>query len=391
MLHHIVKESSERVHKKFSRLLSSATIPPTLGITKPRRCAIIGAPYSWGQPRAGTDLAPALLRGAGLKRGIEELGWQSNDLGDVIIPSSSSSSSSSPSSVVLSGAEVRKFSDSSSSSSGGGMIRGLRNQIEVGRGNHAICNAVANASKSNDFVLTLGGDHSIALGSISGILSGRGKEEGGGGGRRREHGDLAVLWIDAHADINDPITSPSGNIHGMPLSFLLRLFDPVKVEGYEWLGQVPSLNKERLCYIGLRDLDAGEKDFIKRLGIRAFTMQDIDRHGIGKVMELAIDHIQRKLPGMTHAVPVPLHLSFDIDALDPTVAPSTGTRVKGGLSYREAHYVCEAAAETGLLTAMDIVEVNPKLGNDEDAKMTVNLAVELVQSALGKSILGGER
>ena len=170
MLHHIVKESSERgLHKKISRLLSSATIPPTLGITKPRRCAIIGAPYSWGQPRAGTDLAPALLRGAGLKRGIEELGWQSNDLGDVIIPSSSSSS---PSSVVLSGAEVRKFSDSSSSSSGGGMIRGLRNQIEVGRGNHAICNSVANASKSNDFVLTLGGDHSIALGSISGILSG---------------------------------------------------------------------------------------------------------------------------------------------------------------------------------------------------------------------------
>jgi len=391
MLHHIVKESSERggLPRCFSRLLSSAaSIPPSLGITKPRSCAIIGAPYSWGQPRAGTDLAPALLRGAGLKRKIDELGWKSNDLGDVIIPSSSSSSSSS-SSAALSGAEIRFPDSSSSSSSGGGMIRGLRNQIEVGRGNHAICNAVANASKSNDFVLTLGGDHSIALGSISGVLSGRGKEEGGGGGR--EHGDLAVLWIDAHADINDPITSPSGNIHGMPLSFLLRLFDPVKVEGYEWLGHVPSLNKERLCYIGLRDLDAGEKDFIKRLGIRAFTMQDIDRHGIGKVMELAIDHIQRKLPGMTHAVPVPLHLSFDIDALDPTVAPATGTRVKGGLSYREAHYVCEAAAETGLLTSMDMVEVNPKLGNDEEAKMTVNLAVELVQSALGKSILGGER
>ena len=367
MLHHVLF-TSERGLFSSKLLNSSCRDSRRLFATKSRSCAIVGAPFSWGQPRAGTELAPALLRGSGgLKHGIETLGWRSTDLGDVVVSSSATSQ----------GAPLQA-----------GIIPGLRNQIEVGRGNHAICNAVSQAADSHDFVLTLGGDHSIALGSISGILSSKrinGNKQGEG-----THGDLAVLWIDAHADINDPITSPSGNIHGMPLSFLLRLFDPIKVEGYNWLGNVPSLNKERLCYIGLRDLDAGEKEFIKKLGIRAFTMQDVDKHGIGKVMELAIDHIQRKLPGMTHAVPIPMHLSFDIDAVDPTVAPATGTRVRGGLSYREAHYVCEAAAETGLLTAMDIVEVNPKLGTEEEAKTTVNLAVELVQSALGKSILGGE-
>jgi arginase len=367
-----------------SAFFSSSASSSSLSTTR-RRCAIIGAPFSWGQPKAGTDLAPSLFRNSSLVTSIESLKWNTIDLGDVIYTENTFEEKIDKSTVIKNG-----------------LIPGLKNQVQVGQGNLAICNAVKNASRENDFVLTLGGDHSIALGSISGILARsqinkknipidiEGIQKNKSSIIQPQHtgpADLAVLWIDAHADINDPITSPSGNIHGMPLSFLLRLFDPTRVEGFEWLTQIPMLNKERLCYIGLRDLDQGEKEFIKKLGIKAFTMQDIDRHGIGKVMELAIEHIQRKLPGMSYAVPIPLHLSFDIDSIDPSVAPSTGTRVKGGLSYREAHYVCEAAAETGLLQSMDMVEVNPNLGNKDEANTTINLAIELVQSALGKSII----
>jgi arginase len=210
------------------------------------------------------------------------------------------------------------------------------------------------------------------MGSISGLLHAR---------ARTGPADIAVLWVDAHADINDPSTSPSGNIHGMPLSFLLRLFDPTPLAGYEWLAGCPPLRKERLCYVGLRDLDDGEKVFIKALGVRAFTMQDIDRHGIGKVMEMALEHVNRGA-----GAGLPLHLSFDIDAVDPAVAPSTGTAVPGGLSFREAHYVCEAAAETGALRSMDLVEVNPLL-SPRRAKQTVDFALALVASALGRTIL----
>ena len=384
MFHHIFIQPERNIFLKIKRFSTSTTSSSSLSTTTRRRCAIIGAPFSWGQPKAGTDLAPSFFRNSSLVSGIESLNWNTIDLGDVVYTQNS----------------IKKIENSTIIQNG--LIPGLKNQVQVGQGNLAICQAVKNASKEYDFVLTLGGDHSIALGSISGILARsqinnknipidiEGSQTNKSGviqPQLQPPADLAVLWIDAHADINDPITSPSGNIHGMPLSFLLRLFDPTRVEGFEWLSHIPMLNKERLCYIGLRDLDQGEKEFIKKLGIKAFTMQDIDRYGIGKVMELAIEHIQRKLPGMSYAVPIPLHLSFDIDSIDPSVAPSTGTRVKGGLSYREAHYVCEAAAETGLLQSMDMVEVNPNLGTKEDANTTINLAIELVQSALGKSII----
>jgi arginase len=235
----------------------------------------------------------------------------------------------------------------------------------VGNANHQIYKEVYKAACDSHFCLTLGGDHSIGIGSLSGILHAR--------------PDSAVVWVDAHADINTPYTSGSGNAHGMVLSFLMNLANAKDIHGFEWLKQLPPLNPSRLVYIGLRDLDAGEKHILRALNIRTFTMHDVDKYGIGKVMELALDHIIGR-------VARPVHLSLDIDSIDPMFAPSTGTRVAGGLTYREAYYVCEALAETKCLSSMDMVEVNPKL-NQSGSEQTIQMAVGLISSALGNRIL----
>lgn len=163
-------------------------------------------------------------------------------------------------------------------------------------------------------------------------------------GTKKKFPDAAVIWVDAHADINTPLTTDSGNLHGCPISFLLGLkgcdIPPFNI----WLE--PCLAPQDLVYIGLRDIDNGEKRILKDLGIKVFSMHDVDKHGIGRVMEMALGYV-----GATR----PIHLSFDVDALDPTVAPSTGTPVRGGLSFREGHYICEAIAETGNLVSLDIV------------------------------------
>lgn len=270
----------------------------------------------------------------------------------------------------------------------------LRNASQVGEANRLVHDAVYAAAAADRFVLTLGGDHSVALGSIAGIARAR-------AGKTR----TAVVWVDAHADINTPESTQSGNLHGMPLAFLLRLMSLDGLAGYEWLQGVPRLAPRDLVYIGLRDLDAGEKQAIRALGIKAFTMQDVDRWGIGKVMEMTCDHLlgagrasaagtAAAAAAATAQLPTALHLSFDIDAVDPAVAPSTGTAVPGGLSWREAHYVCESCAETGLLRSMDMVEVNPLLaGGSRDnlaGNATVQAAVRFISSALGETILPQE-
>jgi len=216
------------------------------------------------------------------------------------------------------------------------------------------------------FCLTLGGDHSIAIGSVAGLLACR--------------PSMGIIWVDAHADLNTPKTSVSGNIHGMSVGFLMGLHNTLSVRGFEWLAPIQRLLAQRVAYIGLRDLDAAEKTLIRELGIKAYTMQDVDRYGIGKVMEMTLDHICMR-------VDRPLHYSLDIDSVDPAHAPSTGTVVRGGLSYREAFYMIEAVAETGLLASMDMVEVNPALSNSEGTKMTVDMAVGLIGAALGDRIL----
>jgi len=217
-------------------------------------------------------------------------------------------------------------------------------------------------AKKGELPVTLGGDHSLAMGTISGTLE--------------AYPDACVIWVDAHADINTAETTGSGNIHGMPVAFLLGLGSTIPE--FAWVK--PVLKPERIVYIGLRDVDAGEKRILKENNIKAFSMHEVDKYGIGKVVEMALDHVNPKRE-------LPIHLSFDVDALDPSVAPSTGTPVRGGLTFREGHYICEAIWETGLLVALDIMEVNPSLADAASVKQTVTVGCSLVRAALGETLL----
>lgn len=316
--------------------LGSAAAGVTFRCTPSHLVRLVGAPTCAGQPLAGTDAAPTALRQAGLHEKIEAQGWAVADDGDAVMASPRADDPHSP--------------------------VGGKNAYAVGVSNRNIATAVEAAARRGEFVLTLGGDHSVAMGSVAGQLMAR--------------PDLGVLWIDAHADINEPSTSPSGNIHGMPLSFLMKLWDTNLMPGFEWMARAPPLLRERLVYVGLRDLDPVEKRAVRSLGLTAYTMHEVDRYGIGKVMEMALDKLGTR----------PLHLSYDIDAVDPSLAPSTGTRVQGGLNFREAHYIAESAALTGNLCGMDMVEINPSL-NSERAAETVSLGIGLIGSALGSMIL----
>lgn len=210
-------------------------------------------------------------------------------------------------------------------------------------------------------------DHTIGAGSLAGLL--------------QTHPDAGVIWVDAHADINTPTVSPSGNMHGMPIAFVVdQLTNHSKVPGLEWMANGPFLPPKNLVYVGLRDVDSGERQIIRDLGIKAFSMMEVDRYGIGKVMEMALDHLCGKSLR-------PLHMSYDIDAVDPILAPSTGTAVRGGLTWREALFVAEAVAESKALVSLDMVEVNPSLVPGSGADATVDMALLLISSALGNRIL----
>jgi len=292
----------------------------------------------FGQGRGGTEKGPSVLRG-GLLKSLQSIpNVIVKDIGDCEIPNAVED-------LQAEGARVK-------------------NSLAVFSGCENLARIAKREADLGRFVLTMGGDHSVAMGSISGILASR--------------PNLGVVWVDAHADINDPSSSPSGNIHGMPVSFLSGLVDPSPFPGAGWLVDAPRLDLSRLVYIGLRDLDPGEREIIRRLKLKAFSMQHIDRYGIAKVMEMTLDHLAK--------TPCSLHLSFDIDAVDPSLAPSTGTTVKGGLSYREASYLCEEMAASKMLGSMDIVEVNPLLEVD-GAQRTVEFAIDLVGSSLGRTIL----
>jgi arginase len=244
---------------------------------------------------------------------------------------------------------------------------GLAHSSElVGVNNQQLAAAVESEAAQGRFVLTLGGDHSLGVGTVAGML--------------KVHPNLGVIWVDAHADINTPDTSLSGNIHGMPISFLSKtLYDATQLPGFEWMKAVPALNGNQLVYIGLRDVDQKERALIREMGATAYTMYDIDKYGIGKVMEMALADLGDR----------PLHCSYDIDACDPAIAPSTGTTVRGGLTFREAHFVAEEIAQTGRLKSFDMVEVNPTLNTDpkDHGATTVQMALALVASALGDTIV----
>ena len=237
-----------------------------------------------------------------------------------------------------------------------------KNCEEVGSVCEKIYNRVKEHAETDNFLLILGGDHCIPIGTIPAITSAR-KNTG-------------VVWVDAHADINIPATSGSGNMHGMPVAFLMDLVEGASsYPSMQWFK--PCLTPKDLVYIGLRDLDVPEKQLIKSLGIKAFTMYDIDKIGIGKVMEQCNDYLAGRN----------IHLSFDIDALDPFYAPHTGTAVRGGLTFREGVFLCESLAETGRMTSMELVEVNPSLHTDINPKRTIEMGLALIGSTIGQTIL----
>lgn len=233
----------------------------------------------------------------------------------------------------------------------------MKRPLAVSAVTKRISEQVYEHAQQGRFVLTLGGDHSIAIGTVSGTAKAT---------RERLGREMAVIWVDAHADINTPEASPSGNIHGMPVAFLTGLAEEKRKDIFGWLKAEQKISLKKLVYIGLRDVDIMEKKILREHGIKAFSMHDIDRYGthacekkeirsdmlmldrdgIGRVMELALGHIGNDTP---------IHLSFDVDALDPQWAPSTGTPVRGGLTLREGDYIAECVHETGSLVAMDLV------------------------------------
>ncbi|KII88087.1 hypothetical protein PLICRDRAFT_29753 [Plicaturopsis crispa FD-325 SS-3] len=310
-------------------------------LAQPKTVAIVGCPFSGGQPKAGVDTGPIHLVEAGLPTQLQELGWNVRFDGHHQFE------------------DVNALEDPPAGK--------LKNPRRVSKVVQAVRDTVGGHVQKGELALTLGGDHSLAMGTISGTLS--------------KYPDACVVWIDAHADINTPESTDSGNIHGMPVSFLLNLSpSPFFAFLQPAPGAAPLLSPERIVYIGLRDVDAGEKRILKETGIKAFSMHDVDKHGIGKVVEMALDHVNQDRTR-------PVHLSFDVDALDPSVAPSTGTPVRGGLTFREGHYICEAVHETGLLVALDLMEVNPSLEDAVSVQQTVAVGCSLVRAALGETLL----
>jgi arginase len=297
---------------------------------------VLGVPMDLGSGRRGVDMGPSAIRIAGLSERLRELGHTVVDDGDIAIKNM----------------EELKVGDE--------RARYLK---EIARASDLVSRKVDRILAKGRFPLVLGGDHSIAVGTVSGIA----------GFCRRKGAGLGLLWIDAHGDINTPATSPSGNVHGMPVAALLGQGpDALTTIG----GSGPKLDPANVALLGIRSLDEGEKVRLKQLGVQVHTMSDIDRHGIHRVMKKAL---ARVTDGADY-----LHVSFDLDAVDPTVAPGVGTPVKGGLDYREAHLIMELLHDSGAMTSLEMVEVNPIL---DDRNASAAFAVELVQSAFGKSIL----
>jgi arginase len=294
----------------------------------PKIIQIIGVPMDLGQSNRGVDMGPSAVRYAGLAQGLANLGYTVIDSGNIVVPVKES----------LGGSDSAMLS--------------------------AICAACSDAYRAGmaacaqgHIPIFLGGDHSIAVGTVGGVT----------------HVERAgIIWIDAHGDFNLPQTSPNGNIHGMPVAVLLG-------NGFDALVDLGrpgrKINPEDLVYIGLRDLDYDEKTMLRASGVKIFTMRDIDESGIASVTRQALAHLM----GHTR-----LHVSLDMDILDPREAPGVGTPAMGGLTYREAHLLMEILEDSGRVTSVDVVEINPIL---DTKNSTAKLAVELVKTLFGKSIL----
>ncbi|KAB1275216.1 Arginase-1 [Camelus dromedarius] len=277
----------------------------------------------------------------------------------------------------------------------------VKNPRSVGRANEQLADVVAEVKKSGRTSLVLGGDHrsdfliiSLGLwhkyhkGSITKTMR-RDLAIGSISGHARVHPDLCVIWVDAHTDVNTPLTTTTGNLHGQPVSFLLKELkgkmtkEIPDVPGFSWV--TPCVSAKDIVYIGLRDVDPAEHYILKTLGIKYFSMTEVDKLGIGKVMEEALSYLLGRKKR-------PIHLSFDVDGLDPSFTPATGTPVQGGLSYREGLYLTEEIYKTGLLSGLDIMEVNPSLGKTpEEVTRTVNTAIAVTLACFGVAREGNHK
>jgi arginase len=304
--------------------------------TPQKEISILGVPLGYGASMAGVDMGPAALRVARLHQRISRLGYTVHDLGDMHLE------------------RPQTFPEPDDK---------LKYVREISSACEQLATEVKTILAADQFPIILGGDHSIAMGSFAGVAAHFKKQDQA----------VGLIWFDAHADMNMPETTPSGNIHGMPLAVLLGYGAP---ELTNIAGFGPKLDPRFCAHVGARDIDPGERELIKRLGMRFFTMREIDERGMSACMDEAIAIASRGTAGYA--------VTFDVDALDPGDAPGSGTLVRGGLTYREAHLGLEKIAEAGGMRSLEIVEINTAL--DVNNK-TAELGVELILSALGKTIL----
>jgi arginase len=298
--------------------------------------AVIGAPMDLGAGRRGVDMGPSALRVAGLNQKLAELGYQAEDLGNVVVDQ--------PESLPAGPTHARYLP-------------------QIAHTCARLADMVERAADQGRVPLVLGGDHSAAIGTVAGVSRHFAKS-----GKK-----LGLLWIDAHADMNTPDSSPSGNVHGMPLACIIGL-GPAELTGIA--SRVPMVDPTNVAIVGLRSVDDIERLNVRGAGVHPFTMRDIDERGMRAVMQEAIHAVSSGTSGF--------HLSFDLDAVDPAEAPGVGTPVHGGITYREAHLAMELVCDSGLMTSLEMVELNPVL---DVANRTAILGVELLMSALGKRIL----
>jgi arginase len=302
----------------------------------PQKIRIIGVPMDLGASRRGVDMGPSALRVAGLQARIKQLGLQVEDIGNIPVKQ--------PEEMAV-GEKRAKYVE------------------EITDACKDLGAAVQKAIEEGWLPLVLGGDHSIAAGSVSGIAA----------HFKKEKKQIGCIWLDAHSDMNSPETSPSGNVHGMPLAGILGYGVP---ELYDLFGYKPKIEPQNVVLVGVRDLDSHEKKFIKKLGVKAFTMREIDERGMREVMADALKFAMDDTDGIA--------VSLDMDFVDPSDAPGVGTPVRGGVTYREAHLAMEMIADSEAMVSMEVVEINPVI---DEHNRTALLGVELVLSALGKKIL----
>lgn len=297
-----------------------------------KNISIIGVPMDLGQLRRGVDMGPSAIRYAGITERLRKLKYNIEDLGDVSV--------------------TRTYEKKDV------LHESLRNLKEVVQANKNLKSAVSTTISNGNFPLVLGGDHSIAIGTISGLVE--------------HYSNLGLIWYDAHGDINTAETSPSGNIHGMPLAVSLGYGHEKLLSLFEQ----SHIKPENVVLIGIRDLDDGEKQLLKDLNVKVYTMHEIDRIGMPQVMQETIDYLQEKTDGV--------HLSFDMDGIDPKEAPGVGTPVIGGATYRETHLAMEMLADADMITSAEIVEVNPML---DDKSKTAEMAIAVAGSLFGEKLI----